>query len=245
METTCDGILNRRVTIEQPAKGYRVAVDTILLAAAVPAKAGEKALDLGCGVGGAMLALACRVPRLFVTGVEIQSELAELCRRNIMRNKFEDRMSVINADLLIPDTCPLPSDFDHVLMNPPYHDQTRHDVSAVESKRIANTEKKGDLAQWIGRAAQALKPIGTLTLIHRADRLDDILNHIRNLFGDAEILPILPLAGTPPKRVILRAYKGKMGAPKHFPGFVLHQTDSRYTDAAESILRHAKALEFR
>ena len=99
MNTTLDGLLDRRVTLEQPAEGYRVAVDTVLLAAAVPIETGQKALDLGCGVGGAMLCLACRVPGITITGIEIQDELTQLCRANIARNTFATGLDVVQGDV--------------------------------------------------------------------------------------------------------------------------------------------------
>jgi len=243
METTCDGLLDKRVTIEQPKDGYRVAVDTVLLAASVPARAGETALDLGCGAGGAMLCLAARLPGVFLTGVEIQKELADLCAANIARNKFAG-LNVLRADAaLLPGD--LAGTFDHVLMNPPYHDEARHDVSADARKRMANTEREGDLARWVTGAAKALKPSGTLTLVHRADRQAEIEALLAPEFGAVEILPILPKPGIPPKRVIVRGKKGGTGAARLCRHLVLHQADGRYTGQAEAILRHAKALEFR
>jgi tRNA1(Val) A37 N6-methylase TrmN6 len=241
METTCDGLLNRRVTIEQPAKGYRVAVDTVLLAAAVPAHADDKVLELGCGVGGTMLCLAARVPDISITGVEIQPELVELCRANIAHNGFDDRLNVSEGDA----TNQFPfSGFDHVMINPPYHGEAQHDVSPNDMKRVANTST-GDLDKWIASAAHALKSSGTLILIHRADCLDDILIKLESTFGGAEVLPILPRDNALPKRVILRAYKGKTGLHKMVQPLILHKVEGGYTDEAETILRHAKPLEFR
>ncbi|MDD2325451.1 MAG: methyltransferase, partial [Alphaproteobacteria bacterium] len=75
MHTTVDTLLGKRFEVEQPAEGYRIAVDTLLLAAAVPARGGERVLELGCGVGGAMLALAARVPDVAITGIEVQMDM--------------------------------------------------------------------------------------------------------------------------------------------------------------------------
>ena len=241
--TTLDGVLDNRIKLEQPASGYRVAIDTVLLASAVPARAGEKIIDLGCGVGGALLCLAARVPGIAVTGAEIRNEFRRLCRDNIVRNKLNADLSVQPGDAtkLAPA---LAGRFDHAMMNPPYHEEARHDVSAHAQRRAANTEKDGDLARWIANAARTLKPSGVLTFIHRADRLDEILDVLKKDFGAIEILPILSKAGALPKRVILRARKGGEKALIRCCDFVLHQPDGRYTDEAETILRHRKALEF-
>jgi tRNA1(Val) A37 N6-methylase TrmN6 len=245
MKTTFDGLLNRRITFEQPETGYRVAMDTVFLAAAVPVHTGEKVLDLGCGAGGAMLCLAARVPGVFVTGIEVQNDLVKMCRRNIARNNFQDRLEAKCGDVSQNlNSNFLSSSFDHVMMNPPYHDEARHDASADETKRTANTEKEGGLSLWIENAARALKPSGTVALIHRADRLDDIMNQAGKFFGAFEILPLLPAPGAAPKRVILRAHKGKNTPPRQCKSFVLHEKDGRYTEAAESISRYAQAVEF-
>jgi tRNA1(Val) A37 N6-methylase TrmN6 len=236
-----DGILNNRVMLEQPANGYRVAIDTVLLAAAVPALAGDRVLDMGCGVGGVLLCLAARVEGVRGTGLEIQPDLADMGRRNIGRNAFAAGLDVKQGDVtqLPPD---FSSAFDHVLMNPPYHDEARHDVSANKSKQTANSDRAGDLALWIGAAATALKPSGSLTIIHRADRQHEILSYLQADFGDVQLLPLLPRAGEAAKRVIIRARKGMFFSLRPCRPLVLHKEGGAYTEAAEAILRHAQAL---
>jgi tRNA1(Val) A37 N6-methylase TrmN6 len=239
--TTLDGLLNRRVTLEQPVTGYRVALDTVLLAAAVPALAGDKVLDIGCGVGGAFLSLACRVEAIAGIGMEIQPELAELCRRNIARNFF-----AAGFECRLQDATHLPTtlygQFDHVLMNPPYHEEARHDVSSNDIKRAANTEKDGDLALWIKVAVLALKPSGTLTLIHRADRQQEILSCMQDFFGNTVLFPLLPKPDADPKRIIIRARKDGLFFVSQNPPLTLHKPEGGYTDEAENILRHCGAL---
>jgi len=242
-ETTIDGLLNKRVMLEQPKDGYRVAVDTVLLAAAVSAQPGARVLDTGCGVGGAMLCLAARVEGAFVTGIEIQEDLAHLCASNISRNAMEDRLDVYQGD-----ATQLPQDFwgrfDHVMMNPPYHDEARHDVSGDPGKRLANTERTGDLPFWVANAARALKPGGVLTLIHRFDRLDDIAGCLKSEFGALLIKPVAPKLCAAPKRVLLRASKGAVFSRNETPGFVLHEAGGRYTEETEGVLRDALGIDF-
>jgi tRNA1(Val) A37 N6-methylase TrmN6 len=243
METTLDGLLDKRVTLEQPAHGYRVAIDTVLLAAAVPARAGQRVLDLGCGAGGAMLCLARRVPHILVTGIDIRHEMVLLCRDNIVRNKPEADLKAHDADATKLSPA-MAARFDHAMMNPPYQDEERHDLSPHLQKRMANAAPGGDLALWIENAAKVLKPGGVLTLIHRADRLDEILAALRLDFGAVGILPVAPKENKPPKRIVLRARKGADRCVNHSRTFVLHQADGRYTDAADSVLRHMQALQF-
>lgn len=242
MKTTLDGILNRRITLEQPAEGFRVAVDTVLLAAAVPAREGQTVLEFGCGVGGAMLALACRVPDVAITGLEIQPELAALAATNIKRNGFASHLCVREGD-----ATHLPSEwqgaFNHVMMNPPYHDRARHDVSVNSLKRRANTEEEGELVQWIASAAGALREGGCLTLIHRADRWSDLGVALQAWFGRVWIKPVLPKPEAAPKRVLIRAEKGGSFQATEVAPLILHQADGAYSAAAEKILREVGAVE--
>ncbi|MDD3371542.1 MAG: methyltransferase [Alphaproteobacteria bacterium] len=239
--TTLNGILNQRVMLEQPAEGYRVAIDTVLLAAAVPALTGDAVLDLGCGVGGAMLCVACRVPGLRGTGIDIQQDLVDLCVRNIARNGFASGLSARRADATA-----LPEDlnglFDHAMMNPPYHDEACHDVSSNEVKRTANAAKSGDLPLWIASARAALKPSGTLTIIHRADKRGDILSCLEKGFGNVAVFSPQPRSGMPSKRIIIAARKDAPFVVHDDIPFVLHTDTGSYTEEAESIFRHCERL---
>ncbi len=118
-DTTEDALLGGRVRLLQPRRGYRVAVDAVLLAAAANVQPGARTLDLGAGVGAVGLCLAARVAGCSVTGLELQSALAELAERNARLNGWTDRMRIVVHDLAHP----LPGDlglFDHVVTNPPY-----------------------------------------------------------------------------------------------------------------------------
>jgi tRNA1(Val) A37 N6-methylase TrmN6 len=230
--------------LEQPTIGYRVAIDTVLLAAAVPALEGDKVLDVGCGVGGAMICLACRVPNIKGLGIEIVPELVELCHHNIGRNAFASGLLVRHEDAtsLPPD---VQGTFDHVLMNPPYHEEKRHDASPNNLKHAANIEKEGDLVLWVASAAAALKTSGTLTLIHRADRHDEILSLLQKSFGEIEVLPLLPKEGTKPKRTLFRARKNAAFFVQNCAPLVLHQASGDYTEEADAILRLGEEIAFR
>ena len=82
LATTLDGLLNKKVKLEQPKDGYRVALDTVFLASAVDAKANDLVLDLGCGVGGSMLSLAARVSGLSITGIDCPGRTSfSLCKK--------------------------------------------------------------------------------------------------------------------------------------------------------------------
>jgi len=236
-------VLDRRLMIEQPRHGYRIAMDTVLLAAAVTAQAGDKVIDFGCGVGGASLCLGWRVADVQITGIELQPELAELARRNVARNPMRSVIRIHQGD--VTDLPPeLRHSFDHVMMNPPYHDAPRHDVSENTGRRLANAEQEGELAHWIASAAVALKDQGIVTMIHRADRKAEIISLLQTDFGAIDILLLAPKAGAVPKRVIIRAMKAAPLGLVRQRDIILHQADGRYTAEIEQILRHGQSLDF-
>src|SRR5262249_32310759 len=104
METplTEDALLGGRVRLLQPRKGYRVAVDAVLLAAAVDATETTRILDLGAGVGAVGLCIASRVAASQITGIELQPELAALAERNATLNGVSERVRTIVHDLARP-----------------------------------------------------------------------------------------------------------------------------------------------
>ena len=244
-ETTVDKLLNSRFEVEQPAKGYRIAVDTLLLASSIPAKPDQKVLELGCGVGGVMLALATRVPAIEIIGLELQPEMAALCTTNIARNDFSERLSVEIGDVArLPDG--FLGKFDYVMMNPPYHDHKTHSVSANSSKRIAHAESDdADLAVWIEQASRCLQASGMMNMIHRADRLQEILPLAERHFNRIEVKPIIARPDALPKRIIIRGVKGSGVATREtLAPLVLYGPDNRYSEEAEAILRQAQAMRF-
>ncbi len=96
---TEDTVMGGRVKLLQPRRGYRIAVDAVLLAAAVDARAGESVLDLGAGVGAVGLCIAARVAGCHVTGIELQPELAALAERNVALNQAGERVQTLVHDL--------------------------------------------------------------------------------------------------------------------------------------------------
>jgi tRNA1(Val) A37 N6-methylase TrmN6 len=235
-----DTLLGGRVTVAQPADGYRVAVDAVLLAAAIAARPGQHVLDLGCGVGSAALCLAWREPSLTIAGLDRETVFLDFARANATANAMQERVGFVAGDVLEP-----PAElgrFDQVMANPPYLKRGTATVSAHPLKAAATMEGEARLADWIACAAALLRPGGILTVIHRADRLGDLLAALTPRFGGILILPIHPKPDRRAKRVILRAILGSGERLTVLPGFHLHREDGAFTPTAEAILRHGAAL---
>src|SRR3954470_6592559 len=162
-ETTLDAVLGGRLTLRQPKRGHRVGHDAILLAAAVGAQPGDYAVELGAGVGAAGLALAQRVAGLKLTLIEIDARLATLAGENAARNGLGDRVRVTEIDVAASDREFAQAGLGsgaaaHVLMNPPFNDPARQNVSRDPQCRLAHVGSTDTLIQWMSRAASLLAP---------------------------------------------------------------------------------------
>jgi tRNA1(Val) A37 N6-methylase TrmN6 len=243
--TSDDAVLGGRLILRQPLRGHRVGHDAILLAAATAAKAGEHAIDLGAGVGGAGLALARRVEGLTVSLVEVDPELTVLAIDNVQRNALANRVRAVCLDVESSA-----ADFAaaglsagsaaRVLMNPPFN--VAHNPSPERGRRVAHVASPDTLRQWLANAAWLLRPQGTVTLIWRADGLADVLAALASGFGGVAILPVHAKPGGPAIRVLVRAVKAHHAPLALLPGLVLADTDGKPTPQAEAVLREGGIL---
>ena len=241
---TEDRLLAGRVRLLQAARGYRVAIDPVILAAAVPARAGEAVLDLGCGSGAAALCLLARVPGVAATGLECDPASAALARDNAAANGHVESVRILTGDLLAPPPELRPARFDHVLLNPPYLDPARARLPEDLDRRRSHGEASAGLADWLDLALRRLRDGGSLSVIHRAERLDEILAALAGRAGGIVVFPLWPGGPEPKpaKRIVVRARKGSRAALRLHPGLVLHRPDGGFTAAAETVLRDAAPL---
>ncbi len=244
---TEDGFLDNRLVIRQPRDGYRAAIDPLFLAAAVPAEAGERALDLGTGVGVAALALAHRIDGLKVSGIEVDPVLMRLAADNARANGFAGRTDFMVGDVARPPARLAPGTFDHVMANPPYLEAERAQASPDPGRAAANMEGRGgrgaDLAAWLRFGLAMAKNGGTLTVIHRAERMLDILDRVSGLAGGAIVFPLWPdHNGAPAKRVIVQVIKGSKAPLTLTQGLTLHEEGGGFTAEAEAVLRGGMGL---
>ena len=244
-----DTVLDGALKIIQPVAGYRVAIDPILLAASVDIAPNMNILDVGCGVGTVGLSVLTRaqknnVPVQNLTGVDSQKRLIEIAADNLALNGFDAVGRYVCADIASPGDVFGDSKFDRIATNPPYLDAASADPSPDAIKAASNVESTADLAVWIQFCARMLKPKGILTMIHRADRMAEICHRlVASGFNQITILPLLPKSGEMAKRILIQATAAKTAKTILHPGFVLHNADGGYTDAAQQILAGCRRLD--
>jgi tRNA1(Val) A37 N6-methylase TrmN6 len=239
---TEDSLLGGRVRFRQPARGARVAIDPVFLAAAVPAEPDQLILDVGCGAGAAALCLAARVPQCRVIGLELQRDLARLAIENAALNGMTARVSLIAGDLLRPPPRLSPGMFDHVMANPPFIERGRGTVAANPAKAMATVEGEASLADWVRFALAMVRGRGTVSFVHRADRVDALLAQLAGRSGNIALFPLWPMAGRPASRILVRATTQVAAPARLLPGLILHEADGRFSEAAEAVLRGGAAL---
>ena len=242
-DVTLDDFLGGAIKLIQPRTGYRVSMDTVMLAAAVPAKAGDSVIEGGVGSGGAALCLARRVPGAKVFGIDMQDDMLAFARRNIACNRLEAQVSVAKG--LINDLSEGEGTYDHVMVNPPYLADGAAIRPPAETKGLAHMDSSAALKDWIKFCIHKVRNKGTVTIIYRADRVDEVIAQLYRRVGELKIMPLWPRFGAPAKRVIIQGHKGIHGAASILPGLALHGEVERYTKEAEAILRDGAALDLK
>ncbi len=225
-EFTEDAFLGGQLRLRQPKSGHRAGHDAMLLAAATPARSGNRVVDLGAGVGAAGLAVAKRVPAIELVLVEIDGVLADLARGNAAANAIAADVIKLDiasaADVLAAAGLP-PDSVDVVLMNPPFNDPARHRASPDKALEIAHVSTAVTLEKWSLAARRILKSGGALVLIWRADGLVEVLSALGRGFGSLEILPVHGEAKMPAIRVLIRAIKGGKAPVQMHAALVLNE----------------------
>lgn len=234
-------VLNGQVKLHQIQDGFKTSIDAVLLAAACPAKTGSHILDIGCGVGSAGLCALARINDTNLTGLDIQSDHVFVAQKNATLNNVSKRCVFIEADIRDFDT----HGFDHIICNPPYEEAGAHLVSPHTRNATARGHLNDQITieHWIKCAFRCLKSGGSLTMIHKAAKTQEIIHALGKSFGATEIIPLWPKAGKEARRVIIRTIKHRKSPSRIHHGLILHEDDGRYTENAENILRHAKPLE--
>lgn len=239
-----NALLGGKVRLLQPKTGYRAGVDAALLAAAVAAKPDETVLEAGCGVGAVLAQIAVRRPGVMLVGVERDTDAARLARRNAELNGIDGRMTVVEGDvgtgfkgLGLPRA-------DWAVSNPPFFDDEGALRAPSSAKRGAWIADDG-LAAWVGFLMSGVKDGGRVVIIHRADRLADLLSLLGAKCGSFAIQPVQPFANEPAKRVLVQAVRGGRAPLRLLPALVLHdRSGAKHTAEAEGILTGAADLGF-
>ncbi|MGE5215831.1 MAG: tRNA1(Val) (adenine(37)-N6)-methyltransferase [Chloroflexota bacterium] len=178
---TLDALFDGRLTLLQSRSGYRFSLDALLLAYFVTVKRGDQIVDLGTGNGVLALILAFLHPLASLTGVELQSAMADRARRNVELNGLDERIKILHADVRrIADRMNAAS-FDAAVCNPPYRKPSSGRISANVERQAARHETQGELHDFLRAAAHLLRHKGRMALCYPAVRLSDLITVMRQV----------------------------------------------------------------
>ncbi len=241
-ETVENALLGGRVRLRQPAKGYRAGMDAALLAAAAGAEAGERVIEAGCGAGAVLMQMAARSPGVVLTGLERDPAMAALARENAELNGAD--ATVVEGDVAQGFRALGLEPFDRAVSNPPFFDDPGALRTPAPGKQGAWMADDG-LAAWTRFLLKAVREGGRIVVIHRADRLADLLSLLGETAGSFSIRPIHPYTDEPAKRVLVQAIKTGKAPLRLLPPLVLHdRSGGKHTVEAEAVLRGETALPF-
>ena len=239
-----DRLLGGRLRVLQPTRGYRAGMDAALLAAACPALPGQRVIEAGCGPAAVLLQVASRRPDVSLMGVEREPDAAALARSNVETNGLADRIDIRDGDVNAGFRALGEPPFDWAVSNPPFFDDETALRPPAPERRAAWIADDG-LAAWTGFLLKAVREGGSIVMIHRADRLADILSGLAPKAGSFQIRPVHPFADAPAKRILVRAIKTGKAPLQLLPPLVLHdRSGAKHTPEAEAILRGEAALDW-
>ena len=239
-QTTCDALMGRRLWLRQTSVGYRAGLDAALLAAAVRLGPAERGLEAGCGPGAALLQAACRNPGAELVGVEREPEALALCRANIALNGMQTRVRAVAGDVGEGFRALGAPAFDLAFANPPFFDDPAALRAPHPARRAAWIADDG-LAAWVGFLLKAVREGGRIVVVHRADRLADLLAALGDGAGSVRIRPVQPFADRPAKRVLVQAVKTGRAPLALLAPLVLRRGEAASPEA-DAILRGEAAL---
>lgn len=234
MQKAYDAFLGGRLLFHQ--SGYKATNDAVFVAAAVPAKAGQCVLDVGCGTGAVGLCIAARVPEIKLIGMDNDLEMLAYAQENSQINRIDAQWlngNIQNGRVLKG------AQFDHVVTNPPYFS---HLPPRKTYAQTAHTNVP--LPVWLDFCIKRLRPKGILTLIHRTENVPEIIACLQGRLGRLTVFPLWTKPGEPAKRCLVQ---GVLGSKQPFvlsPGLVLHDSKG-FTPAAEKIMRDGAFLPLR
>jgi len=247
-KNTSDGtLLEGKIFYRQYQEGYRTALEPVLMASSIPAKAGQTVIEGGCGAGAGLMCLKYRIPEIIGIGFEKHPEMISLANENFSLNQMENLKAI---EISLPKLPKRPFDFlskgqehvDHVFANPPWH--SHNTTSSPDTKKdLAKRLPKGLLSEWIFALSRPLRYGGTLTLALSASLYAEataIMHQCR--LGSIILFPLWPKINRSARIVLLQGRMGSTGHSHISPGLILHNENGDFTAEANYILRDGKLL---
>ncbi len=214
----------------QDPSGYKFSTDSVLLANFAKAKTNDICVDLCSGSGVVAILFSCKNKIKKTYAVELQERLADMAKRSVLHNKLEDKIEVLNINLNKTHEVLGHESVDVVTVNPPYNPVG--ETSETDEIAMATHELSTNLNEILNETSKLLKYGGKLFMVHRADRLVDILCGCRANKLEPKVLRIVyPKVSKEPNLVLVEATKGGKPGIKTQKPLILNEEDG--TETAE------------
>lgn len=227
-----DELEYEKLKIIQNKEEFCFGIDSILLADfAKEIKENAKILDLGTGTGILSLLLCKKTNPKQILAIEIQKQMAQMAQRSVELNHLQDKIQIINDNIKnIDKTLPI-QEFDAIVTNPPYKKKNTGIPNPTQNKLIARHEIEASLEDFIQISFKMLKDKGSLYLVHRPDRLVDLIETLRkNKLEPKNIKFVYPSQEKPPNLVLIKAIKNAKPFLKIEKPIYVYQQEGQYTD---------------
>jgi tRNA1Val (adenine37-N6)-methyltransferase len=195
--------------IIQKKNGFCFGMDAVLLSGFATVKKGERAIDLGTGTGIIPILLTAKTEGEHFTGLEIQSEVADMAARSVRLNGLEDRLDIVQGDIREASRLFGKASFDVVTSNPPYMTDTHGLKNPDLPKAIARHEVLCTLEDVVREASLLLRTGGRLYMVHRPRRLAEIISVLRQYKLEPKRMKMVhPFIDKEANMVLIEAVRG-------------------------------------
>ncbi|MCL2860183.1 MAG: tRNA1(Val) (adenine(37)-N6)-methyltransferase [Oscillospiraceae bacterium] len=216
----------------QNNKFFKFGIDAVLLSDfAKTIKRDTKVIDFGTGTGIVPILLTSKTKAKQIIGVEIQKELVEIAKRNVELNNLQEKIEIIHEDInKLKD--PLEKNtFDAVVTNPPYQKVNSGVTNETQEKVIARHEVKCDFETICKQAYKLLVDNGEIYIVHRAERLADVLFDLRNNKLEPKLLRLVySNPNSKPNLILVKAVKNAKPFLKIEKNLIIYKENGEYTD---------------
>lgn len=227
-----DDLEYKNLKIIQNTTGFCFGIDSVLLSDfAKNIKKSSTVIDIGTGTGIISLLLSAKTNLSKVYGIEIQEDVANMAKRSVELNNLQNKIEIINTNIKNIFEYLKPNDTDVIVTNPPYMKLNTGAINEEKKKLISRHEVECTLEDIIKISYKLLKSNGEFYLVHRAERIVDILYYLRQYKLEPKILRFIqPNINKEPNLVLIKAIKNAGYQIKIEKPLIIYDTNGNYTD---------------
>ena len=206
-------------------------MDSVLLSDfAKEIKKNSTILDMGTGTGILGILLSAKTQDTKITGVEIQPEVAQMAQRSVQLNHLEERIDIICKDIKELKKIYETQSLDAIVTNPPYKKKGTGGINENEAKLISRHEITANLEDFISIASYLLKDQGSIYMVHRPERLADIMTSLRKYKLEPKVIKFVhPNQEKEPNLILVKAIKNARPFLKVEKPIYIYDLQGNYT----------------